>query len=262
MKDTPILSETLDCESYASSIKCLAETYAAKISDVGDFLSAFDLDLEYQKRNISVSGDEYLTGVFQVQFGNPVRVWNKINWFHLTRVPSNTNFAEGILPLRLALPKIWRAIIAVLDDTRKKAVLERLRDTGVPDFQYSLKAGDALHHGPYAMLVRESAFHSAEMGNHDYLRIPEIIEDICNGYEKQTGESILDEVANSLKPCIVKFENPECEDGEDGRHLMRALLYYCWSKCRDEELCYLANTCFDAQSKTIPRSAIQKIEFL
>ena len=259
MLNCSILPATLDCENYDSSIKCLADAYAAKISDVEVFLSALDLEKEYRTRKISVPSDEYLAGLFQSRFGRPVHVWNTICWFHLTRVPANTDFAEGILPLRLALEKIWRALISVQDDARKKAILESLRDKGVPDFQYKHKVGVALHDGPYAILVRESAFHSAAIGNHDYLKMPEIIEDICNGYEQDTGECIFDEIANAFKPCIVKFEE---SDLADDRHLMHVVLYYCWSKCRNEELCHLANTCFDANGRIIPRSAIRKIEFL
>lgn len=109
------------------------------------------------------------------------------------------------------------------------------------------------------MLVKESAFRSAEMGNHDYLRMPEIVEDICNGYEHQTGECILEDVSSVLTPCIVKFE---VESDRDDEHLNRVLLYYCWSKCRNEEMCDLSNTCFDGQGRVIPRSAILKVEFV
>ncbi len=200
-----VLAATLDCEYYSSSITCLADAYAANISDVEAFLSALDIEEEYRTRDVSVLGDSYLVERFQSQFGKPVQVWSSICWFHLTRVPANSDFAEGILPLGLALEKIWKTLISEQIDVCKRGILGKLQKTGVPDRQYNLKAGVALHDGPYAMLVKESAFHPAVMGNHDYLLMPEIIEDICNGYKQCTGESIFDEVANSLKPCIVKF---------------------------------------------------------
>lgn len=210
-------------------------------------------------KNIPIRGDQYLIDLFQSQFGQPVHQWNSVCWFHLTRVPTTTNFAEGILPLQDALTKIWRTVISAQSQNQKKRVLKRLRDQGVPDFQYQHKTKDPQLGGPYAMLVKESAFRTSEIGNHDYLRTPEIIEDICNGYEKETGERIFDEIAALLRPCIVKFEH----DSDHGdRHLTGVLLYYCWSKCRNERLCYLANTCFDGQGKTIPRSAIRAIEFV
>lgn len=227
--------------------------------DVEHFLSALDLDAEYEKRNQPVPGDEYLTELFQRRFGKSIQNWNSVYWFHLTKVPADVDFTEGILPLRLSLPKLWKTLISLQYDPRKRAILEKLRDTRVPNFQYNLKVGRSFADGPYAMLVKESAFQSNAIGNHDYLRTPEIVEDICNGYEQETGERMLDEVLEALKPCIVKFED---YDADDQPHLMKVLIHYCWSKCRSEELCFFSNTCFDAKGRTIPLSAIRRIEFL
>ena len=47
------------------------------------------------------------------------------------------------------------------------------------------------HYGPYAMLVREIAFNSQVVGNHDYLKIPEIIEDMCMDVQKVYGVDAL-----------------------------------------------------------------------
>ena len=257
-----ILASVLDCETYESSIWCLADTYAISVPDVEAFLSALDIEEEYRTKNISVRGDEYLAKRCQAEFGEPVRSWGRVCWFHLTRVPLNTNFDEGILPLGLALDKVWAAVISAQDDAGTKARLQKMRNTGVPDRQYNLKVPASFLHGPYAMLVREVAFHSGAIGNHDYLAIPEIVEDICNGFKAETGKSIFERLENFLKPCIVKFEDCDGSDRPDDPHLRKALLYYCWSKRRNEELCYLANTCFDARGEVIPRSAIRNIQFL
>jgi hypothetical protein len=88
---------TLDCEDYDSAIKSLADTHKAKITDVEVFLS--DLDLEEHYRNVSVRGDEYLTGLFQSQSGRPIYIWNAVFWFHLTRVPAATDLLMGFCPL-------------------------------------------------------------------------------------------------------------------------------------------------------------------
>lgn len=256
------LGSVLDCETYESSIRCLADAYDVSVSDAEAFLSALDIEEEYGRKKISMLGDEYLAKRFQGEFGDPKHAWNVVYWFHLTRVPSNTNFEEGILPLGLALDKVWDAVISAQDDAGTKVRLERMRKAGVPDDQYNLKTPVASLHGPYAMLVREVAFHSGAIGNHDYLGIPEIVEDICNGFKVETGESILEPVQNFLKPCVVKFEERDGADRPDDPNLRRVLLYYCWSKCRSEEFCYMANTCFDAGGEVIPRSAIRRIEFL
>jgi hypothetical protein len=255
-----VTTASLDCESYESSIECLARLYGTKVRRTERFLSYFDLEAEYSNHRSLVSDHRFLAERFESEFGQPALALTSVCWFHLTRIPPNTGFIEGILPLDLALPKIWQAIIAAQADIGKKKRLERLRRQGVQHFQYGLKVGVTYLGGPYAMLVRETAFHAATIGNHDYLRTPEIIDDICRGYEKRYGESILEQTLRDFRRCIVKFELPET-DG-DTQHLKRVLIQYCWAKCRDEELTLYCNTCFDGQGKTIPRTAIRKIEFL
>lgn len=101
--------------------------------------------------------------------------------------------------------------------------------------------------------------YSREMGNHDYLEFLEIVEDICNGYERQYGESIHKEISSALRKCIVKFEiTPD----RAGAALTAPTLLYCWSKVRNEELSTYTNTCYDGSGTVIPRSAIRGIEFL
>jgi hypothetical protein len=174
-------------------------------------------------------------------------------------VPPNTDFAEGILPLFLILPRIWVAVKAIAPDQQIKTNLEKLRDTGVPDHQYRMKEGSKSIQasGPFAMLVKEIAFRAA-VGRHNYLWLPEIIEDICNGYRERFGESIHDEISNGLRPCIVKFSATDRHD--DG--LLKAALRYCWGVIHQEEFSDYANTCYVAEGGSIPRSTIQKIEFL
>jgi hypothetical protein len=146
-----------------------------------------------------------------------------------SRVPPSADFAEGILPLDSALPKIWPAIIAAQPEARKKTILERLRRRGVPNHLYNFKVGATFAQGPYAMLVREVAFHANTIGNHDYLRTPEIVEDICSGYEEHSGERILEETLKTFRPCIVKFEHPE--DGREEQHHLNRYLSAKRSAC-------------------------------
>lgn len=49
-------------------------------------------------------------------------------------VSPNSDFTEGILPLDLALDKIWKVMIAAVGDSAKKANLATLREVGVPVF--------------------------------------------------------------------------------------------------------------------------------
>jgi len=249
----------LDCESYESSLKSICDLYGVNPDDAVKFLLGVDFSEEHQReRYISKAPPDYLTDSFHSQFGSPTQAWDTVCWFHLTRAPANADFSEGILPLHLALDKIWRTLISTASDPLRKANLEKLRDNGVPDHLYQMKTESRIHSGPYAMLVKESAFHSRSMGNHDYLEFPEIIEDICNGYQTEFGDPIHQEISKALRKCIVKFEVPP-ESRDD---LITPSLFYCWCKAHNEELGLAANTCYDGKGAAIPYAAIRRIEFL
>lgn len=82
------------------------------------------------------------------------------------------------------------------------------------------------------MLVRETAFRSHEMGNHDYLWLPEIVEDICNGYRDASGFAIHETVRAYTIPYVVKFWSPK----ETGKDCVEASMYYLYCTAHGQEL--------------------------
>ena len=238
-------------------MESISSLYGVNTSEVIGSLRAIDLEREYEKGTTVVGPHELLLRLLESRIGSPAQTFQHVCWFHLTRVPPDTDFAEGILPLHDALPRIWQTIISIPTDPGTKANLRKLQESGVPDYLYTLKTGNRLHSGPFAMLVKESAFNAHSMRNHDYLAFPEIIEDICNGYQTKFGGRIHEEVSAALRPCIVKFEVAE----EEGENLIKPVLNYCWHKEHGQELGLGTNTCYDGNGKLIPRSAIREIEF-
>lgn len=245
----------LDCECYESALKSISDAHGLGTSEVTRFLLGVDLD---KAGRMDESYDKYLERLFRERFGPPIRPWDAVCWFHLTRVPPITDFAEGILPLNLALNRIWDTVIGIPKETQTRTNLKRLRAMGVPDYLYQMKACAKIHWGPYAMLVREVAFHARSIANHEYLEFPEIIEDICNGYQKQFSERIHEEISAGLQGCIVKFVG----DGRGGSRAMTPALFYCWCKAHDQGLSHYSNTCYDGEGRVISRSLILKIEFI
>lgn len=248
----------IDCESYESALASLSGVYSASSGDIKDYFSNFDLDSEYEKYREEMDSSDLLQLKFNQRFGSPKYSVTGVSWFHLTRTLEGTRFSEGILPLGEALPKIWDTLAFILKTKKKQQQLQELRTNGVPNLQFKLKVPQKSLHGPYAMLVRESAFRSAEIGNHDYLELPEIIEDICWGYQETFKESIQGEIKAALRPCIVKFEDRSGRQSD----VIRPVLQYCLCKARNEELHFHANTCFDGGCAAVPFESIEKIEFL
>lgn len=248
----------LDCESYTSTLESISTLYGITCHQVFDFLCSIDLEEEFKNKNMYKSPDNHLKDLFEIEFKQPIQRLQKTHWFHLTRVPENTNFSEGILPLHEVIGRMWSIIEAILVSPKEKKNIITLRARDALDFQYHLKTKYLIHSGPYAMLVREAAFNANALRNHDYLEIPEILEDICNGYRKVFGDSIYPTIVGALKKCIVKFESSKVV----GAHLIAPALVYCWCKSKNVDLSSDANTCFDSGGEVIPKEAIISVEFL
>jgi hypothetical protein len=107
------------------------------------------------------------------------------------------------------------------------------------------------------MLVKEVAFHAHSIANHDYLQLPEIIEDICDYYLEKYGVSIHSDIESVLVPCIIKFRAKAKNDIG-----IRPAIYYVYRCIRGEPVSQDANTCFDAKGRIIPPGDILKIEYL
>jgi hypothetical protein len=248
----------LDCENAETALQSVSRFFRASASELASFLQTINLESIYEANWRELpSPDEYLFDRVVENFCSPLTP-ERIAWFHLTRTTRLTNFLDGLLPLGEALPKVWKMLIELAPDQVTKRNLRAMQSDGVEDFQYNYKAPDKFHWGPYAVLVREVAFHSQDLGQHDYLGMPEIIEDICNGYNKHYGVSIFHVYEQQLHPCIVKFLGETTYlDG-----CLRAALSYGWSAAHRRRPTGDAIMCFDGNGSSIPSSDIISIEFV
>ena len=246
----------IDCHDRKSSLTSVARIYNVSESAIKAFLTDTDLERHYKETNPQQSGDRELTLLLERTLGCTISPVDRVYWFHLSRAKYDADFSKGILTLNEALPNVWDTILDIFCGTKHELPLTRLRDKGVSDFHYCLKVGSPIHAGPYAMLVRESAFQSSEMGNHDYLYLPEIMEDICNEYHTLYGEFIHDTVAASLVPHIVTFWS----DKYTGKDCVESAIYYLYCVIHGHELSMYANTCFNGENCRVPPEQIVKIE--
>ena len=82
------------------------------------------------------------------------------------------------------------------------------------------------------------------------------MEDICNGYEKRFGVSIIDALGKTLKPKIIKF----ISNKKIGISCVEAALYYAYSISNHQNLSLNTNTCFDGDNTAIPYNQILNVE--
>ena len=169
---------------------------------------------------------------------------------------------KGILPLGDRLNDIWEGLYSLLENF-SRAKWDQFRHEMETKMRsdssrlYRLKAHDSLHWGPFAMLVRESAFQPKEMGNYDYLRIPEIVDDICDSFKVTFGYNLADAYIDATKSYIVKFHSVTTKD-----YYIGVALYYLYKKYLNEPLSLHSNTCFDGMATKIEASSIISVNLI
>jgi len=246
----------IDCDSKDKVFQSLSNGFACDSDQLRSILLELDIEKIYEKdwKNINIRGDEYLYEYAIRQLGNhkPLKM---VNWFHLTRTTRQNDFKDGIIPLVDCLDRIWSMLIDIPTDKAIKNNLKALKNNGVPNFLYSLKHNSQLLSGPYACLVKDTAFNANDLGQHDYLRMPEIIEDICNGYEKKFGESIFEIYQSFLVPKIVKFQSSKRID----TGCVKTALYYAYEAVRSNRPSGNCVTCFDGKGSRIKPESIVSV---
>ena len=182
----------------------------------------------------------------------------KVTWFHLTRTWNGKHsFQDGIQPLGQIINEIWTNIHSIwisIPETeficfKEKYIFESSR--------YKNKLDHRINHGPYAMLIKDISKNLKKEGDHDYLSIPEIIEDIFNKIKDKYNIDLRPKYRHRTKPTIVKFYHTENAEQYIGN-----ALYYLHGKLNKTGNELKANTCFDANGQAIPINYIEYIEFL
>lgn len=101
--------------------------------------------------------------------------------------------------------------------------------------------------GPFGMLIKDVAFKAEEIGNHDYLNVPEIIEDM----------GFADIYKKNAIPVIVKFQTKR---EYDEKYYLRYVLNYIYSMVTEKKLSMDCNTCYDGKNQYISPSNIIYVE--
>lgn len=237
----------LDCESRASALETTAAAFGISSTALHDFLRGFNLAEHCEKSNPPHAAETELQRIVESEFGREPTALDRVCWFHLTRARSASDFVGGIHPLTDSIDLVWRTIIDVFRGSIHEVRLAEMRINGVDDDLYRLKVGKSSHAGPYAVLVKEFSARPADFYGHDYLRGPEIMEDICNGYYKTHGERIEERLIQALNPIIVKFWAPFNERSD----LLETSLFYLYCGMHELSFGLGANTCFDGENRAV-----------
>ncbi|WP_322769053.1 hypothetical protein [Frankia sp. Cr1] len=175
-------------------------------------------------------------------------------YFHGTRtVDPESFFRDGILPLGQMVDRLWSTLYDLVRNEvtepewrNFRAELERGAG-GDGGWLYRFKTTDAFHHGPYAMLVRETHLHPGAVGNHDYLAVPEIVQDIASAF----GGNLRETFSAASKRCIVKFRSQEV-----GKPALIAASWYLYSAIRGDPAGRAGVWIIDCKGAVPPRDVV------
>jgi len=254
----------LDCESIASMYASLESIFEIKRPVFESVFDSIDLDAIYKTQAPLIPPTEYLFSEIIKRTRPTSLSFDCIHWFHLTRTLDGNDFKDGVLPLGQCIDSIWDFLYVLLDGKLSKQEWGDFRANGIVSSQnhysylYCLKTGDGAHWGPYAILIRDNAFIPDELSNHDYFRVPEIVEDICIVLQEHHGVDLLPAFTEKTRPCIVKFVDDDAKS-----YCLEAAPYHLYH-VRKGDCCAPVSPCticFNGGGKRIPKSRILKIEF-
>lgn len=215
----------LDCNSRASTESGLSAVFSCTVEELRRFVSDPSRDAFYEANWSTLPAFErWLYAQACEHLGEP-NLPAELCWFHGTRVPVGTTFVEGIVPLGQGIQRLKEAILATLDDTAARAAVGAA--FGRPEgssMHFHNKVGHEIHWGPFAILVREVADHANALGQHDYLAMPEIVDDLCEEVRMADGIDIRAAFEDRWVPAMVKFYAP-CDSDAAQYAVSTALCY-------------------------------------
>lgn len=241
----------LDCESYDSSLKSLEKIYSSSSKEIIEYLGSVDLE-EIFKTNKpqGINGQDYLFECFETIFKTEIKEFEAY-CFHTTRIPKRTTFSNGILPLNQIIEKIEEFIDEIACDLGLEIIKKDLtKDNGIG---LKLRNDDS----PWGIFIKDWAF-ELPSGIHNYLKFPEIVEDIINFKYPNDYYVLLNEYSQRTVRCIVKFKVPSLIK----RERLPRLIYYIYHKVNKLEMeCDCAFN-YSNQGFKIDQRNIEKVEYL
>jgi hypothetical protein len=250
--------KVLDCENVDSTYESLEQILGSNRSRLESVFKALDLDQFYRDNPRHPLPPEDLVSAEVRKSATLPGTYDRTCWFHLTRTITTNNFEQGILPLGERLEVIWDLLYSLArKHVSAEEWIEFRRDMGSHHHAglYWMKVSDPMQWGPYALLIRDHAFKSEQIGNHDYFDAPEIVEDICICFSEKYGFDLLAAFKKLTKPCVVKFFDGPRVDCID------TAIYHLYQNLWRNRCSMQCNTCYDAEGEPVPPERIIKIEF-
>lgn len=242
----------LDCECLDYILDSLSNIFNTDKSEILSYFNNVNLDEIWEKSQKERYAYEYLFEDFKQKFKIHKYIIIKACWFHNTRVLKGNDFIEGILPLEKAIIKIEEIIEKVIQNLNKSFKVENLNNSTATIH----KLNSDYDQGPWGFLIKEFAFENVN-GIHNYLNVPELVEDILRFRYPINYDLILNEYQKITTKCIVKFKS----DRDFHPDTLAYVVNYLYHKTNNLEMNYQCNTNISNFRKTIPHINILEINY-
>ena len=149
---------------------------------------------------------------------------SRIHFFHGTRAFEPQLLPQrGLLPLRAVLDDLWKRMHDLAPEISYEDFLglrERLEDGRIEALTYKHRL-DSHDDGPNGVLIRDVLVNPTAYHSSHFIRIPEIVEDICIAARSELHVDLEPRFERATTPCIVEFSTQPCD-------VYKALTAACW----------------------------------
>lgn len=248
----------LDCESFDSTMLSICEIFNIPSKKVFEIL----WDKKYDNPNYDKPLEDMILDDFTSIYGH-IPFYNEAYWFHLTRSMCIKGFKKGIYPLGEIKDELFEALYSLVKDVIPLDEWNKIIKYGISGHHsnlYRMKISDPMHHGPYALLIKEVSLVDSSC-DHNYLKIPEIIEDIAIDISKKYEIDLNKLFFNNSLPAIIRFR-ADIKPSLQKCYLKSALLYM-YFKIRNIELSNRQlRASYDGENTMVHPDKIAKIEII
>ncbi|EOA3638208.1 MULTISPECIES: hypothetical protein [Klebsiella pneumoniae complex] len=250
---------TLDCSTRSQVLLTLSAGFGCAVAEMENVLLSIDLEKIYETdHSIMIDSSQYLREYVYSELGIPGTFTTAL-WFHGTRTFADNTFENGLFALNQSESLVMDMLVNLAPDAEAKERLQAWNfHAAVPDFLFQTRTKEKIHWGPYGHLVREVHLHARKLWQHDYVRLPELVEDVCNAYKKTYGRDLTEYFLKVLNPCIVWFRaNIDYQEGA-----LEAALSYAYTSVRKLPPESDAVYGIDRHGKRVSADDIVNVEFI
>lgn len=251
------------CSSPSTACSTLQSWFQCTESEIKKFLSInWMRKYEQTGQILDMDFEDYLYKGALKRF-TPTQNISRIHWFHGTRSADPSSFEKrGIIPLNQILPELQRMLDRLAEKHGIPQATKISKIHGHHAFLMSLKKQNSVDQGPCAMLNLEAVKNATQYSCHDYIDVPEIVEDYAYVKYGDCAKKLLSIYREATSPIVVEFwSKPEDLNSPNPRHVIGTVLLYLYTVMHEyEDVSWsCCNTCYSGCGNIVDASRIIRV---